>query len=850
VRETNKILVKKSLGGDKKTISKQRMLASILDIALLGPIEVICHGNALEITGKLAGFFALVATAPGASVTRDWLATMLWGNKDTERANHNLRQLLSRLRKMACSEIFTITDTRIGLLKERVNCDLWSFRTAKDATDRHVLRSIASLHRGAFCEGLDLREESFDEWLAEQSSLHQSQMANVCVRLGGLELDEGCHDVAIALAKQAVAVDEFREDGHRLLMQALVAADRRSEAIRHYDILYAFLEREIDCEPDKLTQALVVSLKQETHVSKNTAPVTRLTTANADWMQRLAESALDQNAPAILVIQHDGQSFEQNSKILAAQINQITQRHATTLVQTTSSEIVFQSTSVKHAVKAGLEFLRVSLTDARMGVHVANIESAKDDSLLNTRQLCRLAKSGELLLSLDAREQLQTSHDIAMTDLGNIKDSLLPASVETIRAYSVEEQGDVQTRITPMMRSSVLPLIAVIPFTTFASDPSHQFLGELLADEMITVLSRCADTRLISRLTTTALASKREPAVDDLKMLGAAYAASGTCYVMGDRIRLTLEFSELETSQIVFLETLSFNLSDALNGNGHIDELAGRMIARVMNTELRRASSLPFSNLANSTLMLGAVTMMHQLSHQRFETSREMLEVLTERDKKHPAPHSWLAMYRLLRVSQGWSDDPEKDAVLASDSSQRALDLDPYNSLALAVDGHIQTQFHKNLSRAEERFTTALESNPSNGIGWLFKSTMHAFNGEGILALQAAENASRLSPLDPRRWFYDSLAATAAVGASQYKDAIFLAKRSIKTNATHTSTYRALAIAQSLSGQMDDARETVQKILSMQPGLTATDYRKRHPVGDGPVGKGWANALHEAGLPL
>jgi adenylate cyclase len=825
----------------------------LLDIALLGPVVVTSGGETLDISGKMAALFALVATAPGASLVRETIASQLWGGKDSERASHNLRQLVARIRKLPCASAFTITETRMSLVHEKTRCDFWLFKHVTATSSQQELVLATDVFRGAFCQGLDINEAAFDDWLSEHRSTIQMRMADACIRLAGMELSANQLDRAIRHAKQAVAIDEFREDGHRLLMQALVAADRRSEAIRHYDILCAFLEREIDCEPDELTQTLAVSLKQETHVTPQTAPAVRLTATSTEWMQRLAEAALDSSTLAILMIQCGNAEQPGKAAHFTAACTELAQSQAITVVQMQPTFSVLQAASVKLAVTAGLALLAQSIgAVVQIGVHPlgSDARGTFDDSVLVARQLCRLAKPGELLLSLDAHEQLLTAHDITITDHGETAEAEGQTGATHLRTFSVQPEPENTAPLSPLMPSAMLPLIAIIPFTTFATEASHHFLGEMLADEMITILSRSADTRLISRLSTAALAGKSLSDEMVRNRLGAAYAATGNCYVMGDKVRLTVEFTELETSQIIFLESIAFSISDAFNGSGHIDELARKMVASIMNTELRRASTQPFSSLANSTLMLGAVAMMHQLSKPRFELSREMLEALTERDRKHPAPHSWLAMYRLLRVSQGWSDDADKDAALASASSQRALDLDPSNSLALAVDGHIQTQFRKDLSGANKRLTASLESNPSNGMAWLFKSTMHAFLGEGEAAMFSADSATRLSPLDPRRWFYDSLAATAAVGAKRYNDAIVLAKRSIQANATHTSTYRALAIAQSLSGQAEDARETVRRIVTMQPGLTATDYRKRHPVGDSPVGKGWANALHEAGLPL
>jgi tetratricopeptide (TPR) repeat protein len=126
---------------------------------------------------------------------------------------------------------------------------------------------------------------------------------------------------------------------------------------------------------------------------------------------------------------------------------------------------------------------------------------------------------------------------------------------------------------------------------------------------------------------------------------------------------------------------------------------------------------------------------------------------------------------------------------------------------------------------------------------------MHGFVGEGEKAVASAERAVRLSPLDPRRSYYDSLAASAYVSAGQYERAIELAQRSLRLDRSHASTLRALAVSQFLSGRADEARATVREILQLDPSLTVTKYLSRHPAAAFATGRLWAKTLGEAGLP-
>lgn len=362
-------------------------------------------------------------------------------------------------------------------------------------------------------------------------------------------------------------------------------------------------------------------------------------------------------------------------------------------------------------------------------------------------------------------------------------------------------------------------------------------------------MSRTSELHVISRLS-TAIFRSRTDSLEDIKThLGASYILSGVGRSSGPDLSLFVELIDTTTRNIVWAD----NLKDRVGGLFAADDeliarLVGAISASVMRHEVGRSRSHALPTLEGYTLLLSAVALMHRNSLAEFIRSRELLEHLVARSRRHPAPHAWLAIWHVLLVQQGWSRDPQGQARQAMDSARRALDNDPDSSLALTVQGFVLTNLMKDLDSAAHSYRTALNINPNESLAWLLTGTLKAFQDNGEEALEASERALLLSPLDPLRYFYDSLAASAAVTAGKYERAIDLAKRSLKANRTHTSTYRALAIAQSLSGQMDDARNTVLRLLQLEPGFTVTQFLARTPA-QGALAAMVADALLRAGLP-
>jgi TolB-like protein/Flp pilus assembly protein TadD len=398
--------------------------------------------------------------------------------------------------------------------------------------------------------------------------------------------------------------------------------------------------------------------------------------------------------------------------------------------------------------------------------------------------------------------------------------------------------------------SEVRPTLAVIPFTVQEGEAKQRILGEILADEIIRALCRAPELNVISRLSTSAFAG-REPNLQDLRLhLRANYAVFGVCKVIGEEVSLDVEMVETRTGKIVWESRLVERIQGILEGS---NDLVGRAVSgisrAIMTRELMRARSQPLPTLESYALLMSAIVLMHRLRTEDFNEAHVMLNAILERGSVQPMVQAWLAKWHVLRVQQGWSDDVMNEATRALELTKRALDSDPESSLALAMDGFIHTNLLRRFDVARERYDLALQFNPNDPQALLLKGMLHAFCDEGDEAVRNTEQALVLSPLDPHRFFYDSLAASANLTNSDYPRALELARQSIRANRMHTSTWRVLTVAQWQLGMHDEARESVGQLLALEPGLTVRGYLNRTPAASFSIGRLIADVLGKAGVP-
>ena len=489
----------------------------------------------------------------------------------------------------------------------------------------------------------------------------------------------------------------------------------------------------------------------------------------------------------------------------------------------------------------------------RMGLDVGEVIVGEFDSYGDAVNLAhritnKLAGPGEIVVSEAVRDQLAQFLDADMEDLDLGECHLKGVDVH---AYRLGPPGP-HPLIEPTPLSA--PRIAVIPFRARITDSEHdKVLGEVLADDVIAALSRTRDGELlvISRLSTSVFRDRDEGAEAIGKHLRVSYVLSGSYDVSGDDLTLRVELADGFSGDAVWGNIFPGKVSGIVAGKDElIDLLVARVGEEILKRELKRARSEPLPTLKSYSLLMSAITFMHQGSSSAFDRAGEILEHLTEREAlRQAAPHAWLAKWHVLRFNRGRSKDQQTEARIALDCTSRALYAEPDCSLAWTIDGFVHTNLLKRLDIGQERYERALSINPNESLAWLLKGTLHAFKGEGEQAVDGTERALRLSPMDPLRYFYESLAATAAHCAGNYERAIELAQRSLRSNRVHTSTLRSLAVAQSQLGRMEDARKTVAELLKLEPNLTIRSYLERHPSGAYETGKVWSDALHRAGVP-
>ncbi len=449
-------------------------------------------------------------------------------------------------------------------------------------------------------------------------------------------------------------------------------------------------------------------------------------------------------------------------------------------------------------------------------------------------RLAALGSPNDVIVSLEVRSDLTSRVDAEIEDMGLCYLRGLDDPVRCFKAFETKKLDEIPLRQPLRQIESLQPTIAILYFEPLMASEDQLVIADLVAEGLIGCVSRTTRLKVISRLSVKGIIGRGLGYSEVSKLLKADFVVSGSFRPVGQIVFLSIELIRSRDETILWSEDFKVELPELFQKNSaYSREISTKILSGIIRAESEEALHTPMPTLPSCALLTAAVSNMHNsFDKVWFSKSAEMLNHLMDRHPRHPEPYAWMAKWSVLRVVQGMSDSVKSDTENAYRSAATSLQLSPTSPLALTMAGLVQAYLKHDFEEAEKAYDLALLSNPNESLAMLLKGTMHAFRAEGDEAVRLTEASLELSPLDPLRYFYESLGASAAISGRNYERAIELANSSIRLNRSHASTWRALAIAHSLQGNDEAARSAVKGLGRLEPNFTVAAFKARFPGRD------------------
>ena len=452
----------------------------------------------------------------------------------------------------------------------------------------------------------------------------------------------------------------------------------------------------------------------------------------------------------------------------------------------------------------------------RIGVNLGDVIVDRDDiygtGVNVAARLESLADPGGICVSGSVLEQVEGKVDVGFEDMG-------PQAVKNIekpvQAYRVVLEG--HSVATPPLPLPDKPSIAVLPFDNLGSDPSQDFFGDGIAEDIITELSRFHSLFVIARGSSFSFKGESLDTREIAATLGVRYILEGSVRTHGSRIRITAQLIDAETEIHIWAERYDRDLEDTFAIQDEVTNAIVLAIApKIDRSEGQRARRKPPESLDAWTQYQQGLAAYYLSTEAGLRTAAALFDRSTEMDPSFATAYGYAAASRnRLVLNFGVADSD----TLVTEVKQRldaALALDPQNVVALFVTG-VSESMRGNHDVAVDHVRQAIALNPNSAYSHGILSFVLRRAGRPAEAVDAADRAMRLSPYDPAAPMFLGNKARAHFDLEQYADAIEWCRRAVNSPSPHPSAFITLAAALCCCKRRDEAGDVLEKLKRQFP---------------------------------
>lgn len=490
----------------------------------------------------------------------------------------------------------------------------------------------------------------------------------------------------------------------------------------------------------------------------------------------------------------------------------------------------------------------------RVAVHLGDIiDGARGglhgDGVNIAARLQAYAEAGCIIASKAVVDAVAGRIEAPFLDLGELH---LRNLLRPVHAYGLRV-GDGWARTPAALPGRAAPdarpSIAVLPFRKDHTDPEEAYFADGIIEGIIHVLSGLDGLFVISRGSTLGYAGATVDARAVGRELGVRYVLYGGVRRSGDRLRIITELSDAESGAVIRSDRHDGQMAELFDLQDLISAQVVTTIApEVRERELARALRKHPESMTAYDFVLQALDRFQRLDRESFSRTHGLLQQAIAADPGYATPYSYVALWHMCRIGQGWSPDPSADHAEAARMAAVAIERDRNDPLALAFQGHVLSYLFKDYSAAVQVFDHALVAGPNCAWAWSLSSATAGYLGDGPEAVRRAERGLRLSPFDPFVYWHEHLLSQAHYVNGAHEKAVAWGRQAFHHNAGFTSNIRTLTAALVALGRVDEACASAQRLLAIEPSFRLAAFAARTPL-RGAIRDVFIERLRQAGLP-
>lgn len=371
--------------------------------------------------------------------------------------------------------------------------------------------------------------------------------------------------------------------------------------------------------------------------------------------------------------------------------------------------------------------------------------------------------------------------------------------------------------------------IVVLPLVNLNGDPQQEYFAEGLTEDLTTDLSRIPGSFVIARSSAYSFRGKALDVRDIGRQLGVRYALEGSVQRLDEQVRLNVQLIDLENGRTLWADRFDGSRRDLVALQQRVTGTIARSLhLELIEAESQRASRERARDPNASDLALQGWSLYERRTPESVAQARELLLRSVSIDPGSVFAWSLLSdtytadlLARWLHLRGATRAEWLQRAVQAAD---QAVTLDPVNLYAIGARATVlQLEGKPEQSLAMLRRQVVLNRNYAPA--WHRISYALVTLGQPEAALEAGNEAIRLSPRDGRLFSFYAVMAAACLHLERDAEALEWAKKSVEARPQFGTAHSWVASASALLGNMNAAHAALAEFRRLQPGYTIESFR-------------------------
>ncbi|MBS0641454.1 MAG: hypothetical protein JSS43_16415 [Proteobacteria bacterium] len=372
------------------------------------------------------------------------------------------------------------------------------------------------------------------------------------------------------------------------------------------------------------------------------------------------------------------------------------------------------------------------------------------------------------------------------------------------------------------------PSLAVLPFADFSLDPlASSVLADGMTEEITNALARIPGFFVTARQSALAYRGLALDARQIASELGVRYLIEGSVEQDGRRMRSNLRLIDGRTGMHLWAESYTGQMHDVIGvRDSAVHRLASRLQPRLIMEEIARAvRTVPHDMDAWTWLQRANGVLLRGRHTSALEQVMEPLQRAIQADPDYAMANALMAAVHAWRAVSQSFPDPAAEKDLARRRADAALTADPENPFVLVHCAEAAIYCNADIDSALAMLETAASRDPNDANGQALLAHMRRTAGEAPQgSLQLIDNATRLSPRDPRTFLWHHYASWChyRLGALEGMEAA--SRRSVELYGRYPLSWIGLTCALQLQERHEEAREAGTILRRMRPSFTAEGF--------------------------